>query len=411
MSRAEDIAEAPDIPFEDFRIGQRVSFDAGFSAEEAKAFARLSGDWNPLHTDAAYAERSPYRRPVVHGLLVASLLSRVAGMHFPGRQSLLLGVDKVVFHAPTHVDEPLRCEAEILDKHDIFRILTLRVRIFGAFGRLKCSAEMKVQYRPPLRTPTLNLEELMQTDMSQHVVLITGASRGIGASLAEALGRCRARVVVNYHRSETLAGEVARRVEQNGGKALALQADVSSREQVRDMVRRAAEALGPVTMLVNNATSPVENLPFEETSWDLVKRDLDVHLGGAFHCMQEVLPGMARARFGRIVSVLTVYLRCPPPRGVSAYVAAKSALMGLTRCIATEYGAQGITANMIAPSMVETDLNAGLGEPARRAAAVRVPVGRLAEPSELLGALLLLLAPQSTYLNGALIDINGGLQF
>ena len=177
------------------------------------------------------------------------------------------------------------------------------------------------------------------------------------------------------------------------------------------MVRRAAEALGPVTMLVNNATSPVENLPFEETSWDLVKRDLDVHLGSAFHCMQEVLPGMAKARFGRIVSVLTVYLRCPPPRGVSAYVAAKSALMGLTRCIATEYGAQGITANMIAPSMVETDLNAGLGEPARRQAAARVPVGRLAEPSELLGALLLLLAPQSTYLNGTLIDINGGMQF
>ena len=127
--------------------------------------------------------------------------------------------------------------------------------------------------------------------------------------------------------------------------------------------------------------------------------------------MQEVLPEMVKAHFGRIVSLLTVYLDAPPPKGVAAYVTAKSALMGLTRSVAAEFGGLGITANMVSPGMVETDLIGGLSEQAKKTASLRVPVGRLADPSDVAGPVLFLLSKGAQYINGAVLGINGGMQF
>ena len=413
MSSATSIPVCPNPRFDEFQVGQKIAFETVFTGDEIEQFAKLSGDWNPLHVDAAYANRTPFRQRVVHGMLASSLFSRVAGMHFPGQQSLLLQVENVAFHGPILEDEPLRCEAELREIHKLFQILVIAVRITGRYGRLRVSGTIKVQYRQEKQaTPALpQWETIMQTDLSNRVALVTGASRGIGAAIAAALGGCGAKVVVNYHTSAALADETAHRVEQAGGKAITVKANVAARDEVAALVKQATSQFGPIDLLVNNATAPVESLGFLETPWDLMERDFRIHVGGAYNCLQEVLPGMVEKKFGRIVSLLTVYLESPPPRGVGAYVTAKSALMGLTRTVAGEYGRYGIATNMVSPSVVETDLTADLDERAKKMIASRVPVGRLANPEDVVGPVLFLLSPAASYINGANFSVNGGLQF
>jgi 3-oxoacyl-[acyl-carrier protein] reductase len=399
------------VPFEKLAAGQRTSFGASFTHQDVQDFARISGDWNSLHVDEEYASGTPFRKCVVHGMLASSLVSRVAGMYFPGQQSLLLQVDNITFNAPVFEEEELRCEAEILEAHPLFRVLAVQVKVYGKFNRLKFTSTFKVQHRPETNRINLNLENIMQTDLSDQVALVTGASRGIGAAIAEALGSCRAKVIVNYNSSKSHAEDVAHKIEKAGGKALAVKADISKPDQVSEMIKKSTKELGSIGLLVNNATPTIEATDFLQTPWDLIQNDLNVHVRGAYHCTQEILPSMLKNKFGRIVSILSVYLQSPPPKGVSSYVIAKSGLMGLTRSIAAEYGAQGITANMIAPSMVETDLTATLSEGAKRAAAMKVPIGRLANVNDVALPVVFLLSKSSQYINGAILDINGGIQF
>lgn len=413
MSDPATIPPCPNPKFAEFRVGQRIEFDACFTAADVDRFAELSGDWNPLHVNATYAARTPFRGQVVHGMLVASLLSRVAGMYFPGQQALLMQVENVAFHSPVAVAEPLHCVAELVQVHDILRILVADVQVLGRYGKLRMSARIKVQYRAPARAswalPTQ--EEIMETDLSNRVALVTGASRGIGAAIAEALGHCHAKVVVNYHQASDLAEEVAHRVEQAGGKAVPIRADVAKRDEVATLIKQAEAALGPIDLFVHNATGPLEDLSFAETPWELMLRDFEIHVGGAFHCLQKLLPGMMARKFGRIVTLLSVTLESPPPKGYTCYVAAKSGLMGLTRCVAAEYARFGITANMVSPSMVETDLTGHLDERAKQMTAMRTPIGRIATPSDVVGPVVFLLSPAASYINGAVLSVNGGLHF
>lgn len=407
------IPACPNPPFAEFKVGQRVEFESRFGAAEIDSFAELSGDWNPLHVDDAYAARSPFRKRVAHGMLVSSLLSRVAGMYFPGQQSLLLQVEQISFPGPVLEDEPLRCEAELIEVHAVLQILVVEAKVFGRYNKLKLTGRIKVQYRAPAKaTPALpSLEELMQTDLSNHVALITGASRGIGAAIAEALGRCHAKVVLNYHTSATQAEEAAQRIINAGGEAIALKGNVTQRAEMTALIKQAQSKFGAIDLLVHNATAPLEDLAFADTPWELMLRDFEIHVGGAFHCLQEVLPGMVQKKFGRIVTILTVTLDTPPPKGYTAYVTAKSGLMGLTRSIASEYGRFGITANMVSPGMVETDLTAHLDDRAKKMVAMRIPAGRIANPADVVGPVMFLLSPATEYMNGAVLNVNGGMQF
>ena len=413
MNARPSIPACPNPPFTEFQVGQKIEFAAQFGRQAIDQFAALSGDWNPLHVDAGYATATPFRQQVVHGMLVSSLLSRVAGMYYPGQQALLLQADHIAFHHPVLVDESLQCVAEIVAAHAVLRILVVTVHITGRYGQLKLSGQIKVRHRAPQPPPIIspNLEELMQTDLSNHVALVTGASRGIGAAIAEALGRCHAKVAVNYHTADTLAAAVSQRIEAAGGQALPVQADVTRRADVAHMVKQTRAALGPIDLFVHNATAPLENLAFAETPWELMQRDFEVHVAGAFHCLQEILPDMARNKFGRIVTMLTVIMQAPPPKGYTPYTTAKSGLLGLTRSVAAEYGRFGITANMVAPGMVNTDLTAGTDEIAKKSLALRIPAGRIANPKDVVGPVLFFLSPAVGYINGAVLDVNGGLQF
>jgi 3-oxoacyl-[acyl-carrier protein] reductase len=243
--------------------------------------------------------------------------------------------------------------------------------------------------------------------MTERVSLVTGASRGIGRATALALAADGRAVACAYGTDDAGAKETVRLVEEAGGQAAAYQADVGDPDTVRAMVKAVTGELGPPAIVVANAGANKDGLAvrYDLEDWD---RLLRVNLTGAFLCIQAALPHMMKARWGRIVAVSSaIALRGNP--GQSAYGASKSGLVGMIRSVAKEYAGRGITANAICPGFVETEMTAGIPEKARRSLDEGIPAGRVGTPEEIAAAIRFLASDEASYVNGAVLAVDGGL--
>jgi 3-oxoacyl-[acyl-carrier protein] reductase len=242
------------------------------------------------------------------------------------------------------------------------------------------------------------------SDLSNRVALVTGASRGIGRAIALALARAGADVAVNYRDRERQAAEVVDGVRAAGRRAVAIGADVSSRQAVEAMVRQVEAELGAVDVLINNAgVATVRGL--DDLTEEEFDRALAINLKSAFLCISAVLPGMRARRWGRIVNMSSVAARGAGIVGVH-YNASKAGLEGLTRGYASRLAPEGVTVNAVAPGPIDTDMGAPLKAAGH---AARIPVGRLGDADEIAQAVLMLVG--NAFITGQTIAVNGGLLF
>lgn len=243
--------------------------------------------------------------------------------------------------------------------------------------------------------------------MSARVALVTGASKGIGRATALALAADGRAVACAYGSDDAAAKETVRLIEEGGGTAAAFQADVADPEAVRAMTAAAAEELGPPVIVVANAGMNKDGLAvrYDLGDWD---RMLRVNLTGSFTCIRAVLPHMMKARWGRIVAVSSA-IALRGNAGQSAYGASKSGLVGMTRSLAKEYAARGITANVLCPGFVETEMTSTLAERARKALDEEIPAGRVGTVEEIAAAIRFLASEEASYVNGAVLAVDGGL--
>jgi 3-oxoacyl-[acyl-carrier protein] reductase len=239
-------------------------------------------------------------------------------------------------------------------------------------------------------------------DLSGHVALVTGASRGIGRAIALALAEAGADVAVNYHARVAEAEDVAQQIRALGRRAVTIAADVADGVAVAAMAATIRGSLGPIDLLVNNAgIGPAHGI--EDLTEAVFDRTIAVNLKSAFLCIQAVLPAMRAGRFGRIVNISSGAARGAGGIGVH-YNASKAGMEGLTRGYAARLAAEGITVNAIAPSLIDTEMVAPI-----RANAARIPVGRMGTAEEVAQAVLL--AMGNAYMTGQTIQLNGGLHF
>ena len=245
------------------------------------------------------------------------------------------------------------------------------------------------------------------------VALVTGASRGVGAAIANVLADEGAAVVVNHRRSEKLAEAVADGIRARGGHAIAHRADVTDGAAVVEMVGRTAEELGAVDVLVNNALpdykfDPAGRKVFGSIAWEDYAQQLG-GLKGALHCSQAVVPGMVQAGGGRIISILSNLINNPVVP-YHDYTTAKAAMLGFSRNLAAELGPHNITVNMVAGGLIdETDASAPTTEEVREIVAASTPLGRLGTPEDLARAVLMFASPWADFVTGQYITCDGGL--
>ena len=243
------------------------------------------------------------------------------------------------------------------------------------------------------------------TPLAGQVALVTGASRGIGASIARELAQAGAKVVVNYASSPAAAEAVVAEIQAAGGQAWAHQANVAEEDQVEAMVKTVLEKEGRLDVLVNNAGITRDGLlmRMKSADWQSV---IDLNLSGVFLCTRAVSRAMLKARSGRIINITSVVGLMGNP-GQANYSAAKAGVIGLTRSSAAEFASRGVTVNAVAPGFIESDMTAELDkEPILKA----IPLGRMGQPSEVASAVRFLAAdPAAAYMTGQVLQVDGGM--
>jgi 3-oxoacyl-[acyl-carrier protein] reductase len=247
----------------------------------------------------------------------------------------------------------------------------------------------------------------MNASLKDQVGLVTGASRGIGRMVACRLAQVGVHVVANFLRNSAAAAETVQRIEAAGGRVTLAQFDVSDSEAVQAAVSGLVQRLGRCDILVNNAGMTIDALAlrFKAADWDQV---MAVNLRGTFNCTKAVARSMLRAHYGRIVNMTSI-IGSMGNAGQAAYAAAKAGLVGFTKSMARELASRNITVNAVAPGFIETEMTAGLPDSTRAEYVKLIPIGRLGTADEVADAVAFLARPESGYITGQVIGVNGGL--
>ena len=243
--------------------------------------------------------------------------------------------------------------------------------------------------------------------MSKKIALVTGAGRGIGKAIALELAEKGFAVAVNYNKSSAAADETVREILARNGDAVAVKADVSSADEVKDMFKTVTEKLGAVEVLVCNAGVTKDNLlmRMKEDEWNSV---ISADLSSLFYCAKEALRPMLKARTGRIIAISSVVGLVGNP-GQCNYSAAKAGMTGFVKSLAREVGSRGITVNAIAPGYIETDMTSALSAEAQDAMISTIPAGRKGKPEDVAKAVAFLASDDASYINGQVIAVDGGM--
>ncbi|MBM3810627.1 MAG: SDR family oxidoreductase [Acidimicrobiia bacterium] len=247
----------------------------------------------------------------------------------------------------------------------------------------------------------------MSASLQGRVALVTGASRGLGAAIAVKLGECGASVVVNYYKSREKAQAVASRIEQAGGHAATLEADVRDEEQVKSLVAKTRTLFGPVDILVPNASGPQPFLSIERQSWQAYLDQLEFFVKSPLLLVRETVAEMKQRRSGRIIQIGSEVFELGNPEFAN-YVAAKGAQLGMTRSWARELAPFGITVNLVAPGWIPTERHAGTKPEDLAAYAAQVPMRRQGTAEDVAEAVAYLASDAAGFITGQKLSVNGG---
>jgi 3-oxoacyl-[acyl-carrier protein] reductase len=236
--------------------------------------------------------------------------------------------------------------------------------------------------------------------------MVTGASRGIGKACALELAKAGAKVALAARQVEKLE-ETAAEIRREGGEAFVAPMDLSSHDSIREAFAATVNHFGPIGILVNNAAVTRDGLALrmKPADWDVV---LQTNLSGTFYCIQQVMSGMLKERWGRIVNISSVVGESGNV-GQANYVASKAGVIGLTKAMAQELGSRTITVNAVAPGFIDTDMTAVLKDEVKTSILGTIPLKRFGRPEDVAAAVRFLCSEEAGYITGHVLDVNGGM--
>jgi len=246
-------------------------------------------------------------------------------------------------------------------------------------------------------------------DLNSKIALVTGASRGIGAAIATTLARQGASVAVNYFGSEQAARAVVEEITREGGKAVAIQANVGVAAEADRLLAQVIETFGRVDIVVNNAGITRDGLlvRMSDSDWRDV---IDTNLTGTFNATRAVTRPMMKQRAGTIINITSV-VGLTGNAGQANYSAAKAGVIGLTKSTARELASRGIRVNAVAPGFIETDMTAELSESVRSEVVKDIALGTLGKPADVANMVAFLASEEARYITGQVIAVDGGMTF
>lgn len=403
--------------FDAIQVGETQTLTKHITEADVRKFVEMTGDDNPLHVDRAYAETTSFKDIVVHGMLGASFISTVIGTKLPGTGALWVS-QNMEFLLPVRLGDVLTISATVLKKHERERLLELDTKIVNQNQQLILTGVGKVKVLVAAES-----EAQPATDARPRVAIVTGGAGGIGKAICRRLAADGFDVVVNYRGQADRAAQIVAEINaatsaatsgsagagKRHGRALAVQADISTEAGAQVLYQAALKAFGVVSVLVNNASPRINPKPFGSTAWSDVQQQMDVQVKGAFLMTSAVVPEMSARKWGRIVNITSQVLDGPPSVTWTGYAMAKGALQVFSNYMAAELGPQGVTVNCVSPGMCETTLIGDIPEKAQLMIARQTPLRRLAKPSDVAGAVAYLVSDDAGFVTGDTVAVNGGI--
>ena len=390
------------ISFDEIYEGYEQSFKHLVTVDEVDSFAQLTGDYNPVHIDPEFAKLTNFGKRVVHGMLTSSFISTIIGMRIPGPGSLWLS-QTINFVNPTYIGDVIEIKATVTRISRSTRTISLAIVIVNQNGLKLVEGDSVVRMLDVNKTRKQNM------DSGQKIVLITGGSRGIGAATAIKLANEGYFVVINYVNGKADAEKLAGEINAEEKRSIAIQADVSTWNDVDSLFTQVESQIGPILYLVHCAAPiPVPQL-FEELTWDAFQSNIDVQLKGAFNCAKRAIPKMLESSNGSIVHLGSIFTDGTPPVQQSAYITAKAALNSLTHSLAVEYGPKGIRFNSVNPGMTKTQMISNIPDKVKMLTKMNTPLRSLAEPQDIANSIAFLLSSQASHITGETLRVCGGI--
>jgi 3-oxoacyl-[acyl-carrier protein] reductase len=413
--------------FDAILVGETQTLVKVITETDVRKFVDMTGDNNPLHVNRAYAETTSFKDIVVHGMLGASFISTVIGTKLPGTGALWVS-QNMEFLLPVRLGDVLTISATVLKKNERERLLELDTKIVNQNQQLVLTGVGKVKLLEAAEP-----EAILASDSRPRVAIVTGGGGGIGKAICQRLAEDGFDVIVNYHSKADLAKQIAAEINalavndnlnshndhinvlsnhdagKRRGRALAVQADISTESGAEALFAAAVKAFGNVSVLVNNASPRINPKPFNLTNWGDVQQQIDVQVKGAFLMTSAVRQGMVDLKWGRIVNITSQVLDGAPSVTWTGYAMAKGALQVFSNYMAAELGPQGITVNCVSPGLCETTLIGDIPEKVQLMVARQTPLRRLAKPSDIAAAVSYLVSDDADFVTGDTLAVNGGI--
>ncbi len=382
-----------------FEIGQTVEDTVIITSDLITDFSQYSGDDNPLHMDAAFADRTRFKRKVAHGLSYASVFSRIIGTKLPGPGALWMS-QSFQFAKPVFIGDTLSLEVCVLKISKSAKTLTLQCRALNQHGEEVLTGIGEVLL--------VDVEEEAKTrkkEKRQQIALVIGGSRGIGAAVARRLNTDGFQVALTYKSSPNEAEVVAESLD----PGIAIYADAATPEGANHALEGVVSAFGsePDTLVYCPSSRDIHDAAAGGT-FDKFNSHFCLQVGGLHALVNGCLGSMQEREYGNIIVIGTTYAEGMPPTNMAPYTVAKAALASYVRCLAVDYGHHGIRANIIAPGMTETSFLSSVSDRQRKVFAMQTPLRRLGLPEDVANAASFLASEDSTYITGEIIRVSGG---
>lgn len=388
--------------YSEIKVGDKEVLSHTITKRDIEKFVDLTGDDNKLHVDEKYASTTPFKKPVVHGMLGASFISTIIGTKLPGDGALWFS-QTLEFLLPVRIGDELTVMAEVLKKNDKENIIELKTEILNQNRQVVTKGIAKV------KVVETEVKALPETEQNQgpKTALVIGGTGGIGKAVCLQLASDGFQVIIHYNKNQTIAEEIKQSIETSKQKAICVGADILNESSIQEMVQKGIRAFGKIDVLVNCAATTIPNIKFTDLEWADFQQQLDLNIRSTFTLIKEVVPGMTAHGYGKIITIGSLASEKPNAEWAH-YITAKSALTGLTRSLAFELAPKGIRINMVTPSLISTDLTADIPEKIKLLTAAQTPLRRLAQVTDVAGAVSFLASEKSDFLSGETLRINGG---
>ena len=384
------------MTFNEIKIGQKEKVTHLLTEDDVNKFVELTGDNNKIHTSREFAKTTSFHKPVVHGMLGASFISTVIGTKLPGDGALWRS-QNLAFILPVRIGDEITVVATVVEKNEREQSVRLLTEIYNQKGMVVTKGDAMV-----------NIVKHINTDKPKKyvpsVVLILGATGGIGSEICRQLDEDGFSTVIHYYKNEQLALDI---MQKSRNSSYIVSGDMN--KDIPAIITEAMSAFGTIDVVVNCVSLLLSDTPFIKTAWnDDFAPQLNTHLLSNYYLSQQVIPNMVTQGYGKIIFIGSSIVDNPIGH-LSAYITSKCALWGLTKSLSCEFAPKGIRVNMITPTLIETAMTADIPEKNKMVMASQTPLRRNAYATDVADMVSFLASNKSDYITGQNIRLNGGV--